>query len=285
MNKLSNSGSIFLKRFLKNIGQSVLFINTVVVSLSHLSKVDIDKDDSLSIYWSPPKDSEEMQNLLKSSRRYVLSSALVLVQNSLMDYIKSFYKVLSLVPENEASEKIKGIFSYVEKEIDIPKYWCPMLILLVYWRNKIVHGSSSKYPSDYERLLNEFCVEIKKEHASIDIERTLEHFEKNKITLKDFSTFISIAIRAVKSFDSFLCDKCIKENNFINFIKADIAYVEKIKVLNKILSTQSDDKKVKEFSMFMLKNYGVSNELSSKIDLEILYLSVKEEIYKIKAWE
>lgn len=274
-----SSSSILLKRFLKKIGQSVLFINTIVVALSNLSKTEIEKiekDGGLSIYWQPKESKDEMDDLLKNSRRYALSSSLVLVQDSLIDYINALSRILNLNSQNNAVEKIEEIFIFVQKQ-EIPKYWLPMLVLLVFWRNKIVHNSGSRYPPKYKKILIDSFDEIKSNHASIDINKTLENFDNNRITLKDFSTFISIAIKSVKIFDKALCYDYLDEDKFIAFIKIDDSkYKANLFYLNKILSVQPKTKRESKFSNFMLKNYGIHGPLA--IDLNSLHSRIKDEL-------
>ena len=94
MNK--SSRSILLKRFLNNIGQSVLYINTIAVALSNLPEQDFKKDDNLSIYWRPKDSKDKMDDLVINSRRYALSGALIFVQDSLISYINSLIKILRL---------------------------------------------------------------------------------------------------------------------------------------------------------------------------------------------
>lgn len=280
MNK--SSRSILLKRFLNNIGQSVLYINTIAVALSNLPEQDFKKDDNLSIYWRPKDSKDKMDDLVINSRRYALSGALIFVQDSLISYINSLIKILRLPSPNKAVEKIETIFKYVEKKQEIPKYWRPMLVLLVFWRNKIVHNSSSTYPAQDKKILIDSFEEIKMNHASIDIKVTLENFDKNKITLKDFTTFISIAINSVKLFDQVLCYKCLDQEMFMEFIKIDESeYKDNLLILNKILSNQSEVKKDKRFSNFMLKKYGIFDCASLKKDFNSLYSCVKRELEKI----
>ena len=281
-----SSSSILLKRFLKKIGQSVLFINTIVVALSNLSKTEIEKiekikkiekDGGLSIYWQPKESKDEMDDLLKNSRRYVLSSSLVLVQDSLIDYVNALSRIRNVNSKDNAVDKIKATFIFAQKEQEIPKYWFPMLVLLVFWRNKIVHNSDSRYPKEYKEILIDSFDEIKSNHASIDINKTLENFDNNKITLKDFSTFISIAIKSVKIFDKALCYDYLDEDKFIAFIKIDDSkYKANLFYLNKILSVQPETKRKSKFSNFILKNYGIDGPLN--IDLNLLHSRIKHEL-------
>ena len=66
------------------------------------------------------------------------------------------------------------------------------------------------------------------------------------------------------------------------FIKIDESeYKDNLLILNKILSNQSEVKKDKRFSNFMLKKYGIFDCASLKTDFNSLYSCVKRELEKI----
>jgi hypothetical protein len=114
-----------------------------------------------------------------------------------------------------ASEAVRGALnagSAAERIEELAKvvvlkrsYWAPMVILMIHWRNRFVHASSKAcLKSDQKKLLLSEASEIKKNHAAIDIQDTLNHFDKNDVTLKDASTLIAVSILFARDVDALL---------------------------------------------------------------------------------
>ena len=66
-----------------------------------------------------------MDDLLKNSRRYVLSSSLVLVQDSLIDYVNALSRIRNVNSKDNAVDKIKAIFIFAQKRTGNSKILVP----------------------------------------------------------------------------------------------------------------------------------------------------------------
>ena len=112
--------------------------------------------------------------------------------DALNDYVDSFSNNASTPP------KVK------------PSYVAAMTLLIV-WRNIIVHEDSKDTFDSVKRqiLLNDSKFFFDN-HAAIDIEQTLDHFDKRQPpTLKDVSTLVSIMLRTVASIDASLVYRAV----------------------------------------------------------------------------
>jgi hypothetical protein len=193
-----------LKEFLSTVGDAVHSVNTICVGLTSVRSGKAVKPDDLTIGWS----TSDPKNSASKARSFALKGSLVFVEEALLKYL-DFLKLCT--NENEplrralTTEGAADRVAAVTKHLSIERpYWGPMVVLLVRWRNKVVHNSSGKLTSNQKKVLLDNRVALKKNHADIDIEKTLEHFGENKITLKDFTTLIAITIRYVRALDSSL---------------------------------------------------------------------------------
>lgn len=194
--------STYLKHFLQKAGNSVHSINTTVVGLDGVEKGICSKSNSLTITWSPkdPKVSS------RSARKFVINAALVFITEAIKQYMLDVIKnplfktrFQDIPTDKQLSEKFE-LFS--NKFIIQTEYWIPCVLLLLHWRNQIVHtNSKAKLSNSQVEILKQNSQVIKQEHAQTDIEVMLEHFQKHAITLKDISTLIAIAIKTIRSID------------------------------------------------------------------------------------
>ncbi|WP_157395697.1 hypothetical protein [Ursidibacter arcticus] len=276
MNSENNCNkSPFLKYFLDEIGKSVISINTIYVGLEGVSNRKVEKPDSLSIYWNP----KDLKKASEDAKYYIFHSSLVYIQTLILSYFKSVNKISKIYKESssDAKDKIKDIFIFVkekDKSNELEVYWEKILILLVDWRNKIVHQKND-HKIDLDLFSEKECSKIKEKHANIDIKKTIQHYNANKITLKDITTIISISINSVRTIDKIIFSEVFSDiNNLINFIEE-----ENLKLLLRILSTSSVEKKLSKFNNFMQRNYRIKIS-PDKINLEILKQSISKKLAK-----
>ncbi len=83
----------------------------------------------------------------------------------------------------------------------------------------MVHTSNAELTKRQKEILKENAIEIQSNHAKTDIEVTLNHFDKNKLTLKDISTLIAIAIKTIRCIDKQLQIKYSSVKEIIDEIK------------------------------------------------------------------
>lgn len=273
MNSKNNyNKSPFLKYFLNEIGKSVISINTIYVGLEGVSNGKAKKPDLLSIYWDP----KDLKTASTDAKYYIFHSSLVYIQASILSYFKSVNKISNIYEDSssDAKDKIKDIFAYVKKRDnsnELEMYWEKILILLIDWRNKIVHQKNN-HKLNLDLFSEQECEKIKEKYANIDIKETIKHYNDNKITLKDVTTIISISINSVKTID-----KIIFSEDFFSDINNLIKIIDSghLKTLYKILSANSEEKRIQKFRTFMQRGYRI-NIFPKEINLD----SLKDEISK-----
>lgn len=208
-----------LKHFLKTVGDSIFLLNTICVGLDGVGSGAVKKSENLTVSWH----TNNPENAALQARAHAIKSTLIFVEEALLEYISFLGKCTNQTEEiktasrtDGAAEKIIQISQHLK---DAPEYWEPMVILLVRWRNKVVHGSAVDLSQSYRSILNRNSNVIKDAHAAISIEKTLKHFDEGQITLKDFSTMIAITIRYVRKIDTDLTPKINDIISFSNIIK------------------------------------------------------------------
>jgi hypothetical protein len=261
-----------LKQFLKSVGDSVFYLNTICVGLDGVADGTVTKSNDLTITWDP-RDSKSSA---LQARAHAIKSALVFVEEALLDYIKFLSKcenqtdaIKSIGKTDGAAEKVAEL-SKSKSLSGMPKYWAPIVVLLVRWRNKVVHGSTAKYSQQYRSTLIQNAEEIEKKHAAISIVETLEHFDNSAITLKDFSTMMAITIRYVRWVDSKLTPTITGIESFVSLIKDKNLEI----IYKNIIGVNGADLQERKFRKFIELNF-----LSISVqDKEFLF----ENRYKVK---
>ena len=131
-----------VKALLRDIGEAVFVLNTTVVGLDAVENGH-KRPETLNISWQP----HDRKIASRKSRKFILESVLVRVS----EVIKEFVHALSKLPRFEASQKaLKPEASSAEKVsavatslLDKNDYLIPGVVLVVHWRNRIVHSASN----------------------------------------------------------------------------------------------------------------------------------------------
>lgn len=190
-----------LKIFLDEAGDAVHSVNTTCIGLAGVAEGVTTKPPDMHISWS----SKAPETAARRARHFVLSGSLVFVQESLLEYLRSLRSgagdnapLCAALDRKKAAERIGAIGSLLP---DANAYWAPLVVLLVHWRNRVVHRSNATLGTADRRTLYENRQDIASNHAGIDVCLTLRNFEQRKITLKDFTTLIAVTIRFVRYID------------------------------------------------------------------------------------
>jgi len=209
--------TIELKDFLKEIGDSVHSMNTIAVALSTMPNENPEIPDGLDISWKP-------QNLNRSktiSRNYAERSALVYAAESLFQFLESIStNIFWKYPEinfNGKEKKADKVYKFLTSIPTISKEMAILAELLCHWRNKVVHAKASNaiLSSNKKDLLISKRDDIYETFHHFDVSIALDNFTKNRITLKDVSTLITIVIKCARLVDEYYFDG-IAELNDIN---------------------------------------------------------------------
>lgn len=198
--------SMGLSNFLKSVGSAVHSLNTICVGLYGVETGQYQKPDDLTVSWK----TTDIVASARKSRVFAVKAAFVFVEEELLQYLKYVAKhpnvsakvKSALVSNNPAAEKIEEFAKLVPPK---EAYWEPLVCLMIHWRNRFVHLSSkAELKKHQKQILAKYKELISNNHAAIDIEETLKHFNTNNVTLKDASTLISVAIRFARNVDEYL---------------------------------------------------------------------------------
>ena len=189
-----------LSNFLKHSGEAVFSLNTSVVGLDAVEN-GYDKPAGLDISWSPV----DRKLAARKSRKFILEAVLVRMSEALKEHTVALSKLprFSAVESEfsshtKATEKIGRIGREV---LGAESYLVSAAVLLVHWRNRVVHRNTSKAklaPVD-KSLLRKYKDEIATKYKGLSIDCLLCHFEEQRPTLKDISSLIAMSINLARS--------------------------------------------------------------------------------------
>lgn len=253
-----------LKQFLNVVGDAVHSVNTICVGLAAVSVGNIEKPSDLTIGW---KTSNPAVSAVKA-RLFAIRSSLVFVEEALLDYFNFLAlcttentKLLRALQTDGAADRVVETSKFLTKT---EPYWWPMVLLLVRWRNKVVHNSRIELNVLQKNLLLNNSEAIKENHAGIDISLTLKNFETGQITLKDFTTLIAITIRYVRALDEQL-EPCIRT---VEGFTARLKQRGLIESFNKVLHANGESTRHRKLKAFLKTEFSAIDE------------SLYDEIYK-----
>ena len=196
---------------LRDIGKAVFALNTAVVGLDAVEKGH-EKPTTLDISWQAP----DREAAARTSRKFIVESVMIRASEALSQFTLALSKLSRFGPAREqwkgntsSSERVSSICAVV---LDKDDYLVPAAVLLVHWRNRIVHASSNAKLKDHERqvLLNNksiiFC-----RYKGLEISELLKHFEAQRPTLKDASSLIAMTINLARKMDRTMQQNLTKE--------------------------------------------------------------------------
>ncbi len=192
-----------LKSFLNAVGKVVHHLNTVVVGLSGVESGTCKKPSTLDISWTP----SDLTSSSRSARAYTLKSSIVFLAAEISSYVHATLKsppckTISLPKDADKAKKLERVVNHFN--ITSPDLALGPLLLL-HWRNRIIHHNSNAQLTKSER--SQFVAassEIMAKYKNLDPTQTLEHFTKGTPTLKDVSSLLAMSINCAKAIDSAL---------------------------------------------------------------------------------
>ena len=215
-----------LQLLLRDIGEAVFALNTAVVGLDAVEKGH-PKPETLSVSWTP----RCRKTAARKSRKFLLESVLVRVSATITEFVSA----LSKLPRFEVTREKWQNYTKVSKRIsmiattvlDEDDYLIPGVVLLVHWRNRIVHPNSNanlKHHEEQNLLRNEGI--ISERYDGLKTTKLLKHFSDQRPTLKDTSSLISMTINLARKLD---------RNMQLDLSKADLdAWLEHYQLIPRI---------------------------------------------------
>jgi len=236
-----------LKQFLDVVGDAVHSVNTICVGLAAVRAGTVKKPEDLTIGWS----SSNPETSALKARVFALRASLVFVEEALLKYLE-FLKDCST--EDEKLYKALSAEGAADRVIEVSKflprvepYWWPMVVLLVRWRNRVVHNAKIGLTVHQRKTLCDHEQVMKQRHAGIDIQQTLENFDSNKITLKDFTTLIAVTVRYVRALDEQLEPKLDTIQSFISRLEQRGLVV----VFDNVMKANGESKRRRKLRSFL----------------------------------
>lgn len=196
---------------LRDIGEAVFALNTAVVGLDAVEKGH-KKPETLDISWQP----RDRKIAARTSRKFIVESVMIHASEAIHQFTLALSKLSRFEParaqwkgNTSTSEKISTICAAV---LDRDDYLVPAVVLLVHWRNRIVHASSNAKLKHHERqaLLKNRAI-ICDRYKGLDISELLRHFEAQRPTLKDASSLIAMTINLARKMDHAMQQNLSKE--------------------------------------------------------------------------
>ncbi|WP_202987652.1 hypothetical protein [Cellvibrio polysaccharolyticus] len=183
-------------------------MNTIAVSLSQLTQ-ETAPPKELNISWKPGNVTSSSIN----ARRFAIKSSIVYSVESFFEYLSKISKDnFWLGTGKNFNESPKQNISKADRASDfltgipnVEKEWIILTELLCHWRNKVVHANSSNacISKSSKQYLAERSQQIFDDFHHFDINLALDNFEKNKYTLKDVTTLITMLIRCARAVDAY----------------------------------------------------------------------------------
>jgi hypothetical protein len=212
---LSDPVSAALVEFLEGIGAAVFSLNTIVVGLAAVES-GYEKPEGLDISWNP----EDRQIAARKTRRFAVEAVLVRVSEELNQYIVAISKLprfndvrarwAGQKQQPSVADKLSTIATSI---LGDGEYLIPASILLVHWRNRIVHESSeAKLQAHEKSLLRGSDEEIAKRYKELSVDCLLCHFQRQRPTLKDVSSLTAMAINLARKMDAAVCECFSKDD-------------------------------------------------------------------------
>jgi hypothetical protein len=209
--------SVALNTLLKEIGSASFFLNTIVVGLDAV-ETGHEKPAGLDISWDP----RDRVVAARMARKFAVESCMVRCAESLKVYIQSISKLprfSELQGKWAAQEKANKKPGAAAKLEDIAKSLLedsdPLIaagMLLLIWRNNIVHDGDLSFPHHRKQTLLKNKLEISANYRNLDVDLLLDHARAQKPTLKDVSCLIAMTINLARAIDRKVHDNLGEED-------------------------------------------------------------------------
>lgn len=233
--------SVAFSKLLDDIGEATTNINSLVVGLDAVEQ-GYPKPIGLDISWNPVDRSAAA----RKARKFAVEAVLVRASEAINQYVSAIsvlprfgelregWRMARSQPSN--AQKIEEI-SYTILATD-KDYLVPAVLLLVHWRNRIVHeNSTASLKPQQKRLLQESEDEIGKRYKALSIDCLLCHFQEQRPTLKDVSSLISMTLNLARKLDLQVHECKSRED-----VAAWLDHYRLMSVIDKVMSTSAPGK-------------------------------------------
>jgi len=187
-----------LTKFLHSLGKVQHHLHTVVVGLSAVEKGIASKPADLDITWR----ANDLVGSAREARSFFLRTTLIFASEELKEYatnILKYQKPEDALPEGGA-DRIRALYGFEQIE---PDYLSIAPLIILHWRNRIVHRTSNANLTKAERnVLIDNKDALHDAFKHVDVLRLLQDFDKDLPTLKDVTVLLAMSINFVRQIDS-----------------------------------------------------------------------------------
>lgn len=250
------SQSVYLQKILDEIGGSIHSLNTIAVSLSHLSPSS-SAPAGLNITWKPVNVSGASKN----ARRFAIRSSVVFHAEMLFEYLSElskdpFWKTSGInfnVPLKSQDSKARRFSAFCKSIPNIDREWVILTELMCHWRNKIVHAKSNAQVSSSDRqFLQKKAQCIHDNFYHFDVNKAIEDYRADKVTLKEATTLTTFLIKCCNAIDAHYLSlvQLVSKEGVVDVLNKEKEFI--------VLTKQSiSDKKTRQLEAWLKMHFGI----------------------------
>ena len=267
------------KAFKKSLGQANHFLITALVGLDYINNNNVTCPEDFSTSWNP----RNKQFSVDRTRQYILNSSMAWAVDCLDAYLSRCNQTPKLIEDKTLLDKINGagrsvneklmtIAECLEFQTEEFRIYKSIAALAIQWRNNTMHfGAHNTIDSKSRALLVTFDEKIKELFCGLDINKTLQSFDKGKYpTFKEVTSLIRGIHRLVEMVDWYLISK-IDINRYANevidhhFRRYNLTYKSII-----VLPTDKRNSKIINILTNNSFSFEKRNENAQQIDVDNL---------------
>lgn len=221
-----------LKYFKRNIGHLNHFLITIEVALSNTDS-STHVPDALHTTWNP----QDINASISRSREWTRKSAIIYTASVVEAYFDSLFKEPFLIRNqtvlqfynnyrlnNHIPPGISRKMNEINRGYNISEYEKDLVMLLILWRNGIVHNSDdfTAHPcyTTVKQNLKSIHDLIYENHCHLEIDRLLFNFENKKTpSMKEVTSMIKASIDYITTLDMYFINDLNNTSNMNIYIK------------------------------------------------------------------
>lgn len=192
--------SAALNHLLDDLGKASFYLNTIVVGLDAVERGHR-KPAALDIMWEPADPT----SAARMARHFAVEAFMVRASEALSAFIKAYAALPRFASIKARWDKDTGLAEKVDdlgtELLGGDQYLVAGAVVLVLWRNRIVHNGSFSLPPKHVRTLNNSGQSIHDAYRNLDVSKLLDHARDSRPTLKDVSCLIAMTINLARAMD------------------------------------------------------------------------------------
>ncbi|MCA3260993.1 MAG: hypothetical protein ING44_03550 [Telmatospirillum sp.] len=234
---IKNKASVALKTLLNDIGNASFNLNTIVVGLDAVEHGHR-KPNGLNVSWDP----KEPVGAARTARKFAVESSIV----TAAEVLKAYVSAIAVFPRFEAirsewrhdTGSAKKLYDIGSNVLGKDEYLVAGGMLLISWRNRIIHNGDFKFNKTPEKgLLMQREAEIAASYGGLSVDRMICHVLEDRPTLKDVSSLIAMSINLARRLDEKIYTSLTKEE-----VIAWIKYYRLAPMLKKVEANTSPER-------------------------------------------